>query len=130
MEGVANSNANTLLTLTHTEGAAKLYLLTKIVLSDECLKLLYYTTRAFDVTGATDTYCDFKHLFISVSFIVGIRRAPRRSSFCIYILLAKFVLNFFEIFVVLHVEAVVAYSELVGKQRKYPLTYFSKWILR
>ena len=37
-----NCYANTLLTSAHTEGAAELYLVTEIVLSDKLLELLYY----------------------------------------------------------------------------------------
>ena len=61
MEGIVNGYANTLLALTHTEGAAELYLLTKIILSDEILKLLYYLARALDMAGATYTHSYFKH---------------------------------------------------------------------
>ena len=45
MEILIHGNAYTLLALTHAEGAAELYLLTKLVLSDEILKLFYYLTR-------------------------------------------------------------------------------------
>ena len=69
MELFTNGYAYALLALTHAEGAAKLYLLAYVVLCDKALKLFNYLTRALDVAGATDTYCDFKHLFVSVSFI-------------------------------------------------------------
>ena len=61
MEGVIYRYTYALLTLAHAEGAAKLYLITEIVLGYQILKLLYYLTRTFDVTGASDTNCNFKH---------------------------------------------------------------------
>ena len=51
----------TLLALTHAEGASKLYLISEIVFSNQALELFYYLARTFDVTGASDTNCDFKH---------------------------------------------------------------------
>ena len=68
MELVVNSYTYALLAVAHAEGAAEINLLANVILSDELLKLSYYLARALDVTGATDTYCDFKHLFVSVSF--------------------------------------------------------------
>ena len=44
MELITNCYTYALLALTHAEGAAKLYLLTKLILCDEVLKLLYYLT--------------------------------------------------------------------------------------
>jgi hypothetical protein len=64
MEGVIDRYAYALLTLTHAEGAAKLYLITEIVFSDQILKLLYYLTRTLDVAGASDTNCNFNHIII------------------------------------------------------------------
>ena len=61
MKGIVHLYAYALLALTHTEGSAKLHLLTEIVLRDEILKLLYYLTGALNVTRATDTNCNFNH---------------------------------------------------------------------
>ena len=69
MELFTNGYTYALLALAHAEGATKLYLIAYVAFCDEALKLLNYLTRALDVAGATDTYCDFKHLFVSVSFI-------------------------------------------------------------
>ena len=80
MEGIVNCYAYTLLALTHTEGAAELYLLTKIILSDEILKLLYYLARALDMAGATDTNCDFKHNFYLSYFISCARHEIIRAG--------------------------------------------------
>ena len=89
MELVVNSYTYTLLAVAHTEGAAKLYLLANVVLCDELLKLTYYLTGALDVTGATDTYCDFKHLFVSVSIYL-FSTASDAAEY-----LALFILSFF-----------------------------------
>lgn len=56
MEGVVNGDANALLALSHTEGAAQFYLVTQIVLRDKILQLLYYLSRTLDVAGGADTY--------------------------------------------------------------------------
>jgi hypothetical protein len=73
MEGVVNGNANALLALAHAEGAAKLYLVSEVVLRDEILKLLNYLTRTFDVARTSDTNCNFKHniLPLNIYFIRG-----------------------------------------------------------
>jgi hypothetical protein len=59
MEGVIYRYTYALLTLTHAEGAAKLSLITEVVLGYQTLKLLYYLTRTLDVAGASDANCDF-----------------------------------------------------------------------
>jgi len=67
MEGVVYRYTYSLLALSHAEGAAKLYLVTEIVLGNQILKLLYYLTRALDVAGASDTNCDLYHNYIPLS---------------------------------------------------------------
>ena len=61
MEGVIHRHTYSLLTLTHTESAAKLYLITYIVLGDQILKLLYHLTRTFNVAGASNTNRNSEH---------------------------------------------------------------------
>jgi hypothetical protein len=61
MEGVIYRYTYALLTSAHAEGAAKLYLITEIVFSDQILKLLYYLTRTLDMAGASDANRNFKH---------------------------------------------------------------------
>ena len=58
---VVHGNAHALLALSHTKRAAKLNLLTKVVLCNKILKSLNYLTRALDVAGGSDTNCNFKH---------------------------------------------------------------------
>jgi hypothetical protein len=101
MELVTNGYAYALLTVAHAEGTAEINLLTDIVLCNEMLKLLYYLTGALDVTGATYTYCDFKHLLVSVSFLFVLRRVyPRRIlvflsiKVCIFVQISQlFIVN-------------------------------------
>ena len=62
MKFFIHRNANTLLAFSHAEGAAELYLISEVVFRYQILKLLYYLTRAFDMAGAADAYCDF-HVF-------------------------------------------------------------------
>ena len=64
MEGVVNRHAHTLLALAHAEGAAQLHLVTKVILGDQALQLLYDLAGSLDVAGATDTNCDFKHFLL------------------------------------------------------------------
>ena len=61
MERIVHRHANTLLALTHAEGAAKLDAILQLVLCDQSLKLLYDQTRTLDVAGATNANCDFEH---------------------------------------------------------------------
>ena len=61
MEGVIYRYAYALLTLAHAKGSAELYLVADIILGNQILNLLYYLTRTLDVTGASDTNCNFKH---------------------------------------------------------------------
>ena len=51
MKIIVNGNANALLALSHTEGAAKLNFVAEIVLRDKVLQLLYHLARALDVAG-------------------------------------------------------------------------------
>ena len=58
MNSVVYHNAYALLTLAETERSAKLYLIVELVLFDQRLDLLNYLTRAFDMAGASYTYCN------------------------------------------------------------------------
>ena len=73
MEGVIDRYAYALLTLTHAEGAAQLYLFAQIVLGDQILELLNDLAGALDVAGASDTNCNFKHKILphNIYFIFG-----------------------------------------------------------
>ena len=53
--------ANTLLALAHAEGAAKVYLISYVVICDKLLDSLNYLARALYMAGASDTYCDLNH---------------------------------------------------------------------
>ena len=68
MEYAVNCYANALLALTQAECASEIYLVAKIVVGDQLLKLFYYLTGSFDVAATTDAYNDF-HVFSSQSFI-------------------------------------------------------------
>ena len=70
VNGILDGYAHALLAHAHAEGAAKLNLFSKVVFRNEILKLLYHLARALDVTGASDTYCYFKHIFYLTMFIV------------------------------------------------------------
>jgi hypothetical protein len=61
MEGIVYRNAHALLALAHAEGATQLYLIFKLVLGNQILKLFYDLTRALDMAGASNTNCNFKH---------------------------------------------------------------------
>ncbi len=61
IEIIVDGDTNTLLALTHAEGAAEIDLVADVVLGDQSLKLFYHLAGAFDMAGATDTNCDFKH---------------------------------------------------------------------
>jgi hypothetical protein len=61
MEFIVYHYAYALLTLTKAKSSAKLYFISELILRDETLKLFYDKTRTLDVTGASDTNCDFKH---------------------------------------------------------------------
>ena len=64
VEGIVYRYANAKLAFAHAKCAAELYFVAKVVFGNQTLQLLYYLTRAFDVAGATDTNCNFKHFVL------------------------------------------------------------------
>jgi hypothetical protein len=56
---LVNHHAYTLLAIAKTECSAKIYLVANVMLCDKLLKSLNNLTRTLDVTGTTDTNCDF-----------------------------------------------------------------------
>ena len=70
-ELTVNLNADAPLTLTETEGSAKLDLFLKSFFRDKRLKLFYYLARAFNVTGAADTNCDLNHNVLPLNVLFG-----------------------------------------------------------
>ncbi len=61
MEGVINRYAYTISALPHAKSSAELYLVADVIFCNQTLKLLYHLTGTFDVAGASDTNCYFKH---------------------------------------------------------------------
>jgi hypothetical protein len=86
VERTVNADAYSLLTIAKTEGAAELHLVLNVVLADQLLELLHNLTGAFDMTRASDTYCNFHDFFLTFMFIFlflcarGIKIAIRGRS--------------------------------------------------
>ena len=71
MEGIIYRYSYALLTFTHAERTAKLDLAAEIILVYQILKLLDYLTRAFYMTGASDTNRYFKHKnYLSFKYLI------------------------------------------------------------
>ena len=58
-EFIIDSDAYSLLTLTHTKSTRKFYFIAEIIFADKILKLLNDLARTFDVAGTSDTNRDF-----------------------------------------------------------------------
>ena len=65
MDNVVHHNRNAGLAVTEAERAAKVNLITKVVIDDELLKLLNYLTSALNVTRATNTNYNFQNFFLA-----------------------------------------------------------------
>ena len=59
INGISDGNANALLSLHETERARDLYLILQMILLNKAAQRLDHLARAFEVTGASDTYCYF-----------------------------------------------------------------------
>jgi hypothetical protein len=73
VERIVHHDADTLLAVAETEGAAKLYLIAESLLGNQSLQSLHDLTGPLDMTGASDTNCNFHNCsshFISFYFII------------------------------------------------------------